>query len=112
MSADKLIKLNKLQAKTLVLAQQVVIAQGDVGNNEDGSVTLLRLPQPHGNHVHVGKFVVSVADFTGFDNGNVWSALQRKGLVIEMDGGAIAITQLGLSFETGLGEKFLQASDH
>ena len=55
-----ILKLNKLQLRTLALAQ--LLANDPTTpqkNNETVEVTLLSVPHPHGNHVHVGRFVVS-----------------------------------------------------
>ena len=67
------LKLNKLQLRTLALAQAIA-ADPDMAhvNEASGEATLLKLPHAHGNHVHVGKFVVSARDASGFDNAAVW----------------------------------------
>lgn len=107
------LKLNKLQARTLVLAQ--VIARdpdSSMTNPANGEVTLMRIPHAHGDHVHVGAFVVSARDASGFSNPAVWVALARKGLVKSPDMASITLTAEGLSYDTGLGEQFLSASDH
>lgn len=107
------LKLNKLQARTLVLAQ--VIARqpdGAIRDAETGDVILTRIPHSHGDHVHVGPFVVSARDASGFSNPAVWTALARKGLVREADPRRIALTPDGQSYDTGLGDRFLNESDH
>ncbi|RED53362.1 hypothetical protein [Aestuariispira insulae] len=109
------LKLNKLQLRTLALAQ--VLARdpaGAITDAETGEVTLTRLPHAHGNHVHVGAFVVSSKDASGFDNPAVWVALKRKGLVREeaRPGGQVTLMPQGLEYDTGLGDKFLEPSDH
>jgi len=104
--------LNALQLKTLTLIQEIArdpeVATEDP---ETGAVMIGRLPRPHGNHFHLGRFVVMKADATGLDNRGVWAALIRKGLVVPSDKG-MAITPEGLAYETGLREKILHGSDH
>ena len=109
------LKLNKLQLRTLALCQ--VIARDPATSMKDdttGQVTLSRLPHAHGNHVHVGAFVVSSKDASGFTNPAVWVALARKGLVADSSqpGGPITLMPEGLDYDTGLGDKFLEPSDH
>lgn len=105
------LKLNKLQLRTLALIQ-VLINDADQGlhDPDTGDVTLMSLPQPHGDHVHIGPFAVSARDISGFSNKGVWSALARKGLA--RGGPPITITKLGLEYETGLSDKFVKTSDH
>jgi hypothetical protein len=105
--------LNALQLRTLALAQ-VVAAEPGLSQKDPatGAVTLLQVPHPHGDHVHVGRFTVSARDASGFANPAVWVALARKGLA-RIDGtGALVITAEGLAYDTGLGERFAQATDH
>ncbi|WP_420549589.1 hypothetical protein [Curvivirga sp.] len=107
------LKLNKLQLRTLALAQ--VLANDPVAsmkNETSGEVTLVRLPHIHGNHVHVGPYVVSAKDASGFNNPAVWVVLGRKGLTHGDPSGVVTITAEGLSYETGLGDKFMEVSDH
>lgn len=107
------LKLNKLQLRTLTLAQ--VIArdpQSAVADEATGEVRLMRLPHAHGDHVHVGEFVVAARDASGFSNPAVWVALGRKGLAKGDLASGIVITAEGLAYDTGLGEHFLSESDH
>ena len=106
------LKLNKLQLRTLVLTQILARSQPDEAWNSDGSVTVLTLPHAHGDHVHVGEYVVSSADATGFGNRAVWTALARKGLVAQREVPPILLTREGLENETGLDHHFVQKSDH
>ena len=57
------LKLNKLQLRTLVLAQ-VIAKDPNSGKIDEatGEATLLRVPHAHGDHVHVGKFTVAARD--------------------------------------------------
>lgn len=109
----KPLKLNKLQLRTLVLAQ-VLCADSSVSRRDEeaGEVTLLRLPHAHGDHFHIGKFAVSAREASGLHNPAVWNALARKGLVRLDSPMEITITAPGLDYDTGLSERFLAPSDH
>ncbi len=104
---------NAPQAQTLALLQQLA-------KHDDSSVTLeessdrkiTRLPHAHGDHMHVGDFVVSAKDGSGFNNPSVWIALARKGLIRDGYPAEIVITEAGLNHATGLESKFMQHSDH
>ena len=107
------LKLNKLQLRTLVLAQ--IIAKDPKSGQIDeasGEGTVLRVPHAHGDHVHVGQFTVSARDASGFENAAVWVALTRKGLVKEGYPASIVLTKDGMEYDTGLGDHFLEESDH
>ena len=107
------LKLNKLQLRTLTLAQ--LLAQDpDLARRDEatGAVTLLQIPHAHGNHLHIGRFTVSTREASGLSNPAVWSALVRKGLA-RIDGPiAITLTAAGVSYDTGFGDRFLAPSDH
>ncbi len=77
-----------------------------------GDVTLPLIPRPHGDHVHIGGFTVSTRDASGLANPAVWSALARKGLARADDPIAVTLTATGLSYDTGLGDRFVSPSDH
>lgn len=105
------LKLNKLQLRTLALVQ-VLVREGNQGmeDPDTGDVTLTALPHAHGDHVHIGPYVVSARDISGFENRGVWAALSRKGLA--RGGPPITITRDGMDYDTGLSDKFVQTSDH
>ncbi|MBT6093353.1 MAG: hypothetical protein HOH04_00620 [Rhodospirillaceae bacterium] len=107
------LKLNKLQLRTLALCQ-VLAADEDLARIDEatGEATLLQLPNPHGNHVHIGKFVVAARDASGFSNPAVWTALTRKGLVRRPDPLTVVLSAEGIAYDTGLADKFLAPSDH
>lgn len=114
MSAKKNpLKLNKLQLRTLALAQ-VMAEDPSLVRMDDasGEATLLSLPHPHGDHVHIGAFTVSVREISGFSNPAVWLALGRKGLVRDANGMTLTLTAAGLAYDTGLGQHFRKPSDH
>ncbi|AUG53424.1 hypothetical protein [Thalassospira marina] len=106
-------KLNALQTRTLALAQ--ILAKDPNSGSIDaqsGEATITRLPHGHGDHVHVGAFVVAARDASGFNNPSVWVALTRKGLVREGYPASIVLTAEGLNYDTGLAEHFVDPSDH
>ena len=101
------LKLNKLQLRTLALAQILLREPGIAARNEaTGDVTLHQLPEPHGDHVHIGDIVVSTREASGLHNPAVWVALERKGLARADAGMAVTLTASGLAYETGLGDRF------
>ncbi|MBT6109202.1 MAG: hypothetical protein HOH64_03760, partial [Rhodospirillales bacterium] len=63
------LKLNKLQLRTLALAQ-ILAELPDITrvDDETGDITLLQLPHAHGDHMHIGEFVVSARDASGLTN--------------------------------------------
>ena len=107
------LKLNKLQLRTLALAQ-VLARDPKTGHKDEatGGVALMSLPHGHGNHVHVGEFTVSSKDASGFSNAAVWAILERKGLAKASGPMGISLTADALEYDTGLGKKFMAPSDH
>ena len=106
------LKLNKLQLRTLALAQALAAdPSSSVRDDVSGEVTLTSLPRPHSDHVHIGGLVVAARDASGFANPAVWTALARKGLT-RTDPMGVTLTVDGLNYDTGLGERLAAASDH
>jgi hypothetical protein len=108
------LKLNKLQLRTLTLAQ-LIAQEPNLSRSDEatGETTLLHLPHAHGDHVHIGRYTVSTRDASGLGNPSVWSALVRKGLArIEPSLQQIVLTADGLSYDTGLGHHLAAPSDH
>lgn len=108
----KAIKLNPLQGRTLALFQ--LLAQSPESATTDpatGEVSIAYFPRPHGDHVHIGDFVVSGRDASGFANAAVWRALERKGLIRADFPLQVVLTRTGLDFDTGYGDHF-DHSDH
>ncbi len=107
------LKLNKLQLRTLTLAQ--LLAQDSKLARRDeatGVITLLQIPDVHGDHLHIGRFTVSTREASGLRNPAVWSALVRKGLARIEGPIAIALTAEGVSYDTGFGDRFAVPTDH
>lgn len=105
------LKLNKLQLRTLTLLQ-VLARQEGMSNTiaETGDVVIMQLPHAHGDHVHIGPFVVSARDISGFSNPAVWTALMRKGLA--RTDSPPTLTAEGAVYDTGLSDRFIAPSDH
>lgn len=107
------LKLNKLQARTLVLLQVLARQEGNARPVEGTEgVEILSLPHAHGNHFHVGPFVVASADANGLYNDAVWKVLDRKGLAHRPNPLTVVLTKAGQDYDTGLGHHFLEHSDH
>lgn len=106
------LKLNPLQAKTLVLFQELARHPETSQTTESGEVVLTSLPRPHGNHFHVGAKVVMSKDATGLDNQAAWVALERKGLIRGSFPFAVTLTKDGLDYDTGIAHQILHGSDH
>jgi len=107
------LKLNKLQLRTLLLMQELARHPQTASTDAStGEVTLTALPQPHGNHVHIGDFVVSASDISGFSIESVWRALQRKGLARSGFPQSITLTAAGVGYDTGLRQQLARPSDH
>jgi hypothetical protein len=107
------LKLNKLQLRTLALAQKLA-QDADQSTRDDatGNVSIGHLPHAHGNHIHIGDVTVSVRDASGFDNASVWNALERKGLAAKNITGGITLTPDALIYVTGFEKQLFSASDH
>ena len=106
-------KLNKLQLKTLTLLQELArLPDMATPNQETGEVTITAFPPPHGNHFHMGHYIVLGRDATGLRNEAVWRALNRKALAYGTFPIAITLTPAGLEYETGLKDEILHGADH
>ncbi len=107
------LNLNPLQLKTLTLLQALarLPAHGRPADN-DGAILVTNLPQPHGDHFHLGGAVVMSRDASGLVNGAAWVALERKGLIKSMFPTAAIVTPLGLDYETGLADAILHRAQH
>jgi len=107
------LKLNKLQARTLALFQELARhPETGIVDAETGEVTIAQMPHAHGDHMHLGDLVISSRDASGFQNEAVWVALERKGLARSAFPLSITLTAEGLAFETGLLKPTVEKSDH
>ncbi len=107
------LKLNKLQLRTLLLFQELARhPETSTADAQTGEVRLSTLPHVHGDHVHIGGFVVSSTDASGFSNQAVWRALERKGLARSSFPAAITLTKEGIGYETGLSDRLAHPSGH
>lgn len=107
------LKLNPLQLRTLTLLQ-VMVQLPDVSKRGPGAgeITIERFPPAHGDHFHLGQYVVRGSDATGLYNEKVWHALERKGVARADWPHSITLTAAGVQYETGLGHEMLHASGH
>ena len=105
--------LNPLQLKTLTLLQELARLAGKPPPEDmPGGVAITELPNPHGDHFHMGDAVVAARDATGLHNPAVWAALERKGLIRPKLPEAVILTPLGQEYDTGLRDAILQHSAH
>ncbi len=107
------LNLNPLQLKTLTLLQALAKLP-DHGRpaDEPGAIMVDNLPRPHGDHFHLGPYVVLARDATGLQNPAAWVALERKGLIKSMFPDACIVTAAGMEYDTGLAGQILHGSDH
>jgi hypothetical protein len=106
------LKLNTLQLRTLTLLQGLAGLPDSAQRAANGEITIIRFPQPHGDHFHLGRAVVAAKDATGLYNEAVWNALTRKGLARADWPHRITLTQEGLAYVTGLAEEIFRLSGH
>ena len=106
------LKLNPLQLRTLALFQELARHPETSTRLDGGEAFLSALPQPHGDHFHVGARVVLTRDATGLANPAVWAALERKGLMRGSFPLALTLTVAGLAYDTGVADHILHGSDH
>lgn len=109
---SKTLKLNALQGRTLALLQELAVDEELATDHPEGGRTIHAVPEPHGNHVHIGRLTVSSRFASGLMNENVWKALERKALVTGHFPYQITLLPAGIEHETGIREKMLEESDH
>jgi hypothetical protein len=105
-------KLNPLQLRTLTLLQAIARIPGAASQMPNGDIAITQFPHAHGDHFHLGDATVSGSDATGLENQAVWNALTRKGMVRSEWPHQIALTQEGLSYDTGLADQILRRGGH
>ncbi|MGH7090049.1 MAG: hypothetical protein ACREFQ_14220, partial [Stellaceae bacterium] len=107
------LNLNALQLKTLTLFQALArMPEYARPPAADGAVEIVDLPQPHGDHFHLGDAVVLTRDATGLANPAAWAALERKGLIRSRFPAAAVVTSAGLGYATGLEASILHRAGH
>jgi len=107
------LNLNTLQLKTLTLLQELArLPDHGRAGQEPGAVIVTNLPQPHGDHFHVGDAVVATRDATGLANPAAWTALERKGLIKSSFPVAAVVTPEGMAYDTGLAGALLHRAHH
>src|SRR6202140_4351908 len=107
------LNLNALQLKTLTLLQELArLAGKPAAEDEPGGLAISELPDPHGDHFHLGQAVVAARDATGLRNPAVWAALERKGLIRPKLPEAVILTALGQQYQTGMEEAILHRAGH
>jgi hypothetical protein len=70
------------------------------------------LPNPHGDHFHLGEGIVAARDATGLRNPSVWAALERKGLIRPKLPEAVILTPAGQQYDTGLRDTMFHRAEH
>jgi hypothetical protein len=70
------------------------------------------LPNAHGDHFHLGPYVVASRDATGLTNGAVWTVLERKGMIRSNAPQSVFVTAEGRAYDTGLRGEILHGSSH
>jgi hypothetical protein len=111
------LNLNPLQLKTLTLFQALsqmegVAAPHDDPSREPGHIMISHMPRPHGDHFHLGPWVVRAQDASGLSNESVWTALERKKLIKSLFPRGCVLTPAGSSYETGLKDQILHQGGH
>ena len=107
------LNLNPLQLKTLTLLQELAqVAGKPVAEDEPGGLAITELPNPHGDHFHLGEAIVAARDATGLRNPSAWAALERKGLIRPMLPEAVILTPAGQQYDTGLRDTMFHRAEH
>jgi hypothetical protein len=106
------LNLNPLQLKTLTLLQELARLPSYSEPGEASGSVIVRPPDAHGDHFHLGEAVVLSRDATGLRNPAVWVALERKGLIRSMYPDSAVLTPTGLHYKTGLRDAILHRASH
>src|SRR5882672_6805721 len=107
------LSLNALQLKTLVLLQELARLDGrPAPDSPEGHILVSGMPNPHGDHFHLGEAIVMSRDATGLANEGAWAALERRGLIKAMFPVAAVLTPAGIAYDTGLRELILHRGHH
>jgi hypothetical protein len=107
------LKLNALQLRTLTVLQVLAQVRGAAtAGPQPGEITIARFPAAHGDHFHLGDYLVNGRDASGLYNQAVWNALSRKGLARADWPTAITLTPDGLAYDTGVADEILKPASH
>lgn len=107
------LKLNKLQLKTLTLLQELARMPSMATLDEtSGEAVITQFPSPHGNHFHLGPYVVAAKDASGLRNEAVILALVRKNLIRASLPVSVTVTKEGLTYGTNMGDQILHPTNH
>jgi len=111
------LNLNSLQLKTLTLFQALSQIEGiakphDDPGDEPGHIMITGLPRPHGDHFHLGHYIVRSQDASGLANESVWVALERKNLIKSLFPMGCVLTPAGGAYDTGLADQILHQGHH
>jgi hypothetical protein len=107
------LNLNPLQLRTLTLFQALASLPDHARPaGSKGGTEISNLPHAHGDHFHLGRWVVAGRDATGLSNIAAWNALERKGLIEGNFPHSCVVTPAGLDYDTGLRDEVLHGSDH
>lgn len=106
------LKLNALQLRTLTVLQVLAQVPGAATAGSGGEVTISRFPAAHGDHFHLGDYIVPTKEATGLYNAAVWHALERKGLARSDWPHAITLMPEALAYDTQMGPKILYRASH
>ena len=105
------LRLNRLQCKTLALLQALAaLPRYAVEGPGEGETVIASMPPAHGDHFHLGPWIVLARDTTGLGNSSVRTALIRRGLVRDA-GGRTVLTAAGRDYETGVAGSILHRSN-
>ena len=105
-------KLNPLQLRTLTLLQAIARIPGAASQTPEGDIAITQFPHAHGDHFHLGPWVLAARDASGLSNESVWRALERKGLIQSMYPRACVLTPDGHAYDTGLRQSMLHEAHH
>ena len=107
------LKLNPLQLRTLTVLQALARVPGAaVKGPNAGEIVVQQFPSPHGDHFHLGDWVVATKNASGLYNEKVWHALERKGVARSDWPHRLVLTPAGLTYDTGLADKILRRPAH
>ena len=111
------LNLNSLQLKTLTLFQALSQMEGVAKPHEDasgepGHIMISGMPRPHGDHFHLGPYIVRAQDASGLANESVWLALERKKLIKSLFPMGCVLTPSGAAYDTGLKDEVLHQGHH